>query len=341
MKPQEPSLPANQPPAEFEDAVIWATWLYYEDQLTQSEIAKLLGVSRASIVNYLQEARQRGIVRVLMNAEIATRTRISRRLAAKYGLQEALVIPDKADLTGHGSESAATSRSGEAQGATMAALGAGGARLIERMIRPGDTICVSWGRTILAVAEALDPPRPVEGLSVVQVTGSSMGKRQFSAEFCTSIMARKLDAVGINLTAPAVLSSADLREALMREPVLQRQFELIGKSDLIVFGVGTLNAESTMRIAEVTDNAEIDHYAEAGATAVLICRFIDPEGRQIVRDFDRRVTGIELDHLRAIPRRLCVAGGAHKMEAILAVLKGGYATHLVTDMAAAELLLAE
>ncbi|HCH71826.1 MAG TPA: AsnC family transcriptional regulator, partial [Ochrobactrum sp.] len=39
--------------------------------------------------------------------------------------------------------------------------------------------------------------------------------------------------------------------------------------------------------------------------------------------------------------RLCVAGGAQKVEAIRAVLAGGYATHLVTDMEAAERLLAD
>ncbi len=27
-------------PAEFDDAIVWAAWLYYEDQLTQNDIAK-------------------------------------------------------------------------------------------------------------------------------------------------------------------------------------------------------------------------------------------------------------------------------------------------------------
>lgn len=322
---QDNLAPIGQPtPAEFDDAVVWATWLYYEDQLTQNEIAKLLGVSRATIVNYLQEARKRGIVRILMNSEVATRTGISRQLAGKYGLEQAMVLPATDDDTPK---------------ATLKALGAGGARLIERLTKPGDTICVSWGQTVLAVAEALTLPRPLDGLSVVQVTGSSTGNEAFSAEFCTAIMARNLGAVSVNMVAPAVLSSAQLRDALMAEPVLRRQFERISQADLIVFGVGALGPDSTMRIADVTDNAEIDEYAAQGAAAVLICRFLDSTGQQIIRDFDSRVIGIELDDLRKLPRRLCVAGGAHKTEAIRAVLKGGYATHLVTDMVCAQHLL--
>ena len=120
---RDDQTPAAQPiPAEFDDAVVWATWLYYEDQLTQNEIAKLLGVSRATIVNYLQEARKRGIVRILMNAEVATRTDISRQLAARFGLEQAMVLPRRDD---------------DGPAAALQALGAGGARLVERMTKPG------------------------------------------------------------------------------------------------------------------------------------------------------------------------------------------------------------
>ena len=49
------------------------------------------------------------------------------------------------------------------------------------------------------------------------------------------------------------------------------------------------------QIAFAQNNVEIfDKYAEAGAVAVLICHFLDGEGRQIVREFDSRVIGIEL-----------------------------------------------
>lgn len=321
---QTPS--AHAIPAEFDDAIVWAAWLYYENQLTQNEIAQMIGVSRATIVNYLQEARQRGVVRILMNPEIATRTHIARKLAARFGLSEVLVIPSEKSFTTE---------------TRLKTLGAGGARLMERLIKPGQTICVSWGRTVLAVADAISLPQAMEGVVVVQVTGSSIGKREFSAELCTSIMARNMGATSVNMLAPAVLSTAKLRDALMSEPVLQRQFELIGQANMIVFGIGGLAADSTMRIADVTSNEEIDAYAREGAAAVLICRFLDRDGNQIVREFDQRVIGIELDELRGVPTRLCVAGGVQKVEAIRAVLKGRYATHLVTDMDAAEQLLAD
>lgn len=318
----QPQKSRAEVPAEFDDIVVWAAWLYYEDGLNQSEIAAMLGVSRASVVNYLQEARERGAVLITMDAGVVARSSVSRALAARYGLVEALVVPSPPDAD-------ATQR--------LTALGAAGARQLVRMVNPGETLCVSWGKTVLAVADAIT--HRVEGVTVVQVTGAAMGKREFSAELCSAIMARNLGAVSMNLHAPALLSSAELCTALKREPALQRQFDLIHKAQTIVFGLGGLGLESTMRSAEITTQEEIDAYVKDGAAAVLICRFLNAEGEPVRRDLDHRMMGIELDELLAIPRRLCVAGGSTKVDALRAALKGGYATHLVTDMNTAAALL--
>ncbi len=311
-------------PAEFDDIVIWAAWLYYEEGLNQSDIATRLGVSRASVVNYLQEARERGAVRISMDAGVMARHSLSRALASRFGLEEALVVPVQP---------------GQDADARLAVLGAAGARQLERMLSPGETLCISWGRTVLAVADAISPG--AEGLSVVQVTGAAMGRRDFSAELCTAIMARNLGALSMVMHAPAVLTSAALCAALRAEPALSEQFALIREARTIVFGLGGLGPESTMRIAGIAGGEEIDAYAADGAEAVLICRFLDAEGRQVRRAFDDRMMGIELDELRAIPRRVCVAGGLGKIAALRATLKGGYVSHLVTDTETAAALMAE
>ena len=49
--------------------------------------------------------------------------------------------------------------------------------------------------------------------------------------------------------------------------------------------------------------------------------------------------GLTLDEIRHIPERICVAGGGAKIEAIEAMLRGGYATTFVTDEDAASGLL--
>lgn len=318
--PELSARPASVPP-EFEDSVVWVAWLYYADQLTQSEIADVLGVSRATIVKLLQEARERGVVTIRINTEAANRTRLSRALAERYGLSGVTLIPSLAGRP------------------LVARLGDAGARVLADTIREGDIIGVAWGRTVLAVARALSMPEAVARLTVVQVSGSSAGSTaDFSPELCSSLIASRLSARCVNLLAPAVVSTPELRDRLLEEPWLVKQFGLIRSANRILFGVGDLGASSTVREAELAGGDTLDHYVGNGAVAAIIGRLIDAEGRPVAGELDHRMIGITLDELGRIPSRLCVAGGSAKLAAIHAALVGGYATHLVTDVETAAAL---
>lgn len=317
--------PANGNPARvptaFDDAVVWAAWLYYADQLKQSEVAKALKVSRATVVNLLQEARERGVVTISLRSDLATRTGVAHRLAERYGLVEALVIPSR----------------GEAS--LVDRLGDAAARLLGDQLSAGDVIGIAWGRTVLAAARAMAPPEPVPRLTVVQVAGSSTASETFSPELCTSLMSSRLDARCVNLLAPALLSTAELRDRLMAEPMLVNQFEVIRSTTRLLFGVGDLGPNGTVRKSGFASEDVVARYVRAGATAVIIGRFIGPDGELVAGDLDGRMIGITLDDMRAVGVRICVAGGSGKREAIRSALAGRLATHLVTDVDSAQRLL--
>ena len=312
---------AARVPPSFDDAVVWAAWLYYADQLNQSEVAKELGVSRATVVNLLQEARERGVVTIQLRTDLAARTQLAQRLIERFGLTQALVIPSRGD-TG-----------------LVDRLGIAGARLLADQLTPGDVIGVAWGRTVLAVARALSLTDPIAPLTVVQVAGSSTASVDFSPELCTSLLASRVGARCVNLLAPALLSSAEMRDRLLAEPMLVHQFEVIRSANRIVFGVGDLNASGTLRKSGYAPAEVVEHYVGAGALGVIIGRFIGAEGEPIPGDLDHRMIGITLDELRSVPVRICLAGGPAKREPIRATLIGGYATHFVTDSETAQKLL--
>jgi DNA-binding transcriptional regulator LsrR (DeoR family) len=311
------------PPPEFDGAVAWAAWLYYVDQLNQSEVARIMSVSRASVVNYLQEARESGLVAVQIDHDAFARTLISRGLMEKYRLAGTAVIPDLDSAD-------ADRRIGEAAG-----------RLLASMIEPSDTIGVAWGRTVLAAARSISRPRRSQNLTVVQLSGSSIGTSDFSPEFCTSLMANRLGARCVNLLAPAIVSSEKLHDDLMREPMLVNQFRMIRAAGKVIFGIGDIGPESTYARTEIADAAAIAGMIAEGAVAVILGRLVDARGRPIESPLDRRTFGITLKELKAAPVRVCAAGGARKLAAIRAGLGGGYVTHLVTDMTTARMLLEE
>ncbi len=320
------SSPLPHVPAGFDDAVVWAAWLYYADQLNQSEVAKALRVSRATVVNLLQEARERGIVTISLRSDLVARTTLARRLAERYQLVDALVIPSRSDrnLPEH----------------LVERLGDAAARLLADQLRPRDVIGVAWGRTVLAAARAITLAEAIAPLTVVQVAGSSTASDDFSPELCTSMLASRLGARCVNLLAPALLSTAELRDRLLDEPMLRHQLELVRSSNRILFGVGDLGAASTVRRSGYASAENVARYAAAGAEAVVIGRYIGADGQGVAGALNDRMVGITLDELRSVSVRIGVAGGRSKLAAIRATLAGAYATHLVTDVDTAQALLA-
>ena len=96
---------------------------------------------------------------------------------------------------------------------------------------------------------------------------------------------------------------------------------------------------ATVRSSELHLPETVDKLAQEGAAAVILGAFLDGDGVEISVPSQDRAMGITLTELKAIPSRLCVAGGPEKTNAIRATLKGNFATDLITDFDTAKGLL--
>lgn len=68
--------------------------LYYEENLTQNEIAKRLGISRPMVSVLLSEARDSGVVTITINRVDNAQQLVEQRLEAAFPIKSAFVIPD-------------------------------------------------------------------------------------------------------------------------------------------------------------------------------------------------------------------------------------------------------
>jgi DNA-binding transcriptional regulator LsrR (DeoR family) len=75
-----------------------------------------------------------------------------------------------------------------------------------------------------------------------------------------------------------------------------------------------------------------------GAVGDAFCQFLDEDGK-VLAGFGNRTIGMEVEQIGAVPLRIGVAGGADKLMAIRAALRGGLVNALVTDAPTAEALL--
>ncbi len=317
---------SNLPPASFGDnAVAWAMWLYYAEGRTQHEVAQALGVSRASVANYLSEARRKGLVSINIATDVLAGVELGAALSERYGLAGAHVVPVFDQASREPPE-------------LRRRLGIAGSHVLRPRLGADTVLGVAWGRTMLAMAQAL-PEQSIPEMRVVQVSGSSLGDEESSPEFCTGLIATRLGAKCENFHAPAIVSSPAMRDALLAEPGVARQFDRIKTCTTIVFGVGELDEWVVFSDPDYLTKETIAHYLAKDAVGVMLGRFIDADGEEIEGPLSGRQIGIELDALRAAPERICIAGGPQKLAAIRATLAAGYATHLITDADTAHGLL--
>lgn len=314
-RPSEAAAPVEA----LRDPVLRAAWASIMEDRSQAEIAALMGVSRASVGNLLARARAEGLVRVSLDPAVLARSALARRIAARFGLEAVYLVPEGGDPMDRVTRAAAS--------------------WVDDLLGGEGTLGVAWGETIHRLAGHL-PRRAWPGLTVVQLVGSMASPFGFTAEICTALIAERLGAVCVNLHAPAVLSDPALVAALLREPILRRQVAALERCDAALFAVGLATAESHVVQSGVATPEELARYAERGATAVIAGRFIDAEGRALAGPLDGRLVGLPLDGLRRIPRRLVVSAGVGRAGALRAALLGGFATHLVTDAASGEALVA-
>ena len=73
--------------------LIAAARLYYEDNLTQAQVAQKLGISRPSVSKMLTKAREVGIVRIEICAGAEGDADLLEQLQLRYGLLGGCVLP--------------------------------------------------------------------------------------------------------------------------------------------------------------------------------------------------------------------------------------------------------
>ena len=144
------------------------------------------------------------------------------------------------------------------------------------------------------------------------------------------------------LQAPGVVGSTEARRVLARDPAVREAANMFDHLDLALVGIGSMEPSkllaSSGNVFSVEERKEL---IQQGAVGDICFRYFDKHGESIKSPLMQRVIGIELGALKKVNRVVAVAGGRKKVNAILGALRGGWINVLITDLRAAEALLAE
>ncbi len=299
--------------------------LYHEKGIRQPEIASQLNVSQARVSRLLKEAAERGIIRTVVVPPPGIHADLEERLAEQFALKDVVVV----DVEGTGAD-------------VTNALGSGAAAYLDSTLIGQDVIGVSsWSATLLAAVEVMRPKRSQVVDKVVQVVGGvGSPEVQMQATRLTGRLAELTGAAPVFVPSPGLVGSPALRQALMADPGVAAVQEEWSRLTLSLVGIGTLNPSPLLRRSgNSLAPGEQEELRQAGAVGDVCLRYFDAAGRLVESSFDQRVIGIGYDDIMHVPRRIGVAGGVHKADAIRAAVLGGWVNILITDLEVARILV--
>lgn len=302
--------------------------MYYEGERTQEQIARELHLTRWKVGRMLAEAREVGIVRIQIVHPRARKHAAERALIDRYGLRDAVVVPAEPGDAEDGDPARLRDRVARAGADYLAGL------------RPSpELLCVSWGRTLDALAEHV-PAGWTSGVHVVQMNGSlSRSRRPTSASDMASRIAHSGSGTVTLLPVPAIVERADTRAALDGDRAVSDVLDLARSADCYLFSPGSMDPRSVLVESGYLSAANVADLARTGAVGDVASRFITADGRIADPDLDARTLGLGPSELRGGTWSIAVAAGRDKHAVCHAVAAAGICNVLVTDEATSRYLL--
>jgi deoxyribonucleoside regulator len=297
--------------------------MYYEDNLSQQQIADQIGVSRSLVALYLKRARDQGIVRIQINDPQDNCEDLALLLQTKANLNRVVVVPS----------------AGQSAALTRRSIAAALARHLENTIQDGDTIGIGFGRTIAEAADLLAPTknRKVDLLPLVGESSSGLIGTYSQVNLHVLKMARGFNGTPHFLLAPLMVSTRQLRDMLLED---QGVCSVTGYWERIThacIGIGTLPPVTGEIIYIGEENLGAFH--AAGGVGDICSRYFDYVGKFIDHPIYERMIGINPTQLRQAEHVLAVAVEPEKAEATAGLLRSGLVTDLFVDEDLARALL--
>lgn len=301
--------------------------LYYIDELTQAAISRQVGLTRSAISRMLSEARQKGIVEIVVHRPLRFDPDLESALIERFDLKKARVLLWQQPK---GQYDRLRKR-----------LGRVAARELVKLLKPDMVLGVAWGTTVSATIDVLEVPEPIP-LKVVQLVGVlGSSNHAFNAQALVAMLAGKVGGEGTYLYSPFIVENAEMARSMLNIPNVREAIALGRKSDVALLGIGTVvdeNYSSLFQGGHISRSV-LKNLVDCDAVGDVSARHFDIFGNAAITDFHERLVGIARDDLLAIPVRLGVAGNIAKAQAILGALRGGYVNMLVTDSMTAERVL--
>lgn len=305
------------------ELLVHVSELYYQQELSQQQISRILNLSRPTISRLLEEAKEVGVVEIIVHSPIVKHAQLSNALRTGFGLRDAVVLSGNYDYA-----------------KSLARCAEEAARFLTTVLDNNQSIGISWGRALEALCNAL---RAAEyyNVNVVQMVGClGTGNPRVDGLELALRISKKLGGTYSNIYAPVYVDSELVYTYLVSEPQIEATLKKALSADIVLTGIGSLDDPNGSLYAagcySPEDRAEL---MRRGAVSSLLGRMFDAEGREVTLD-NRYVIAAPLESMRHPSWSIGINAGRDKAECTLAAVRGRYLNTLIVDEPLAKEMLA-
>lgn len=293
---------------------------YYLSHLTIGDIVKKYDLSRYLITKALDDAQEKGIVKISIKRSIKRNSSLEAQLIKKFDLKEAVVL-----------------KSLETTNQDNEALVSYAAEQIQAYLRTAKNVGLTWGTLIHDIINNFTEEKH-EQLTFIQLLGqpiNSLARKNSLFQLAAS----KFNAKFSLLPAPLYALHPKLITDIKNEPFYQTINGYYEQLDLIFSGLGTLASFSgNTYTKEKYEKVLFNKIPDQKVAGMIFGRPYDINGN-LLGDFDEHLCGISLEQIMKTPVRFVIVKNRFKTEALLGALRAGFITHLITNESIAKRVL--
>ena len=311
------------PATEDHDLCVRAAWLHYSAGLTQSEVAKRLGVPSLKAHRLIARANREGLVRISIEGEIVECVRLEDKMRARYGIKFCEVSPDLDD-----------------EPLPLRSLGVAGSRFLRLAFENGEDEIIGFGhgRTLVACVNML-PKVDARGHKLVSLQGGLTRRYSTTPFDVIHRLAERTGAETYVLPLPFYANSVEDRAVFLEQRGVAAIMQMGIEATLRVVGIGTTEPDATILSTGMIERHEFEAARRAGAMGEILGHFFSIDGRLIENDISARTLSMSAADIGR-QKTIAIAGGRAKVNAIRAVLASGLVYGVILDERTARTLTA-
>lgn len=308
------------------DMCVEVARLFYEAELSQTQIAEQMGLSRPTVAGILKRARELGVVQIIIRDPRDTAEQVERALEAAFPGVSILVAAGRF----------------QAEETSRQMVAARAARYVRTLLTDDMTVGLGWGTMIHQLVETLDDSSNARVRVLPMLGGSGQIEPHYQANELVRRFAEAFHGQPVFLHVPVLVDSPQVRDFLLSESSVRAVWENLGRLDVAVTGVGTISTSAIDVLGVDRAWAELFPELERGRIAGQLClRCFDVDGQDAEHSLDARLMAIPMSDFRRARYRVGIAAGRAKVRALHAALCGHLVNVLITDEDTALQLLAQ